>query len=246
MKNVKKRTFQLKRYKSLSSTNSELKSLVDHASPWLTIITDEQTNGRGRYQRKWISQPGKDLTFSTLFPLCEEIMPFMPNITQLAALAVVKSVETERIKAQIKWPNDIVVKGRKMCGILVEGVTIGCQQNVIVGIGLNVNSKSQVLENNDTTTMFEETGKVFDLYLLLERIITELQTLRDILIQRGISYFTPLLNYYCAYKNEQRTLTINSKTVQATILSVTPTGALSVSINGEIKEIISGEISFKK
>lgn len=245
MKNVKKRTFQLKRYETLSSTNTELKKVADRNAPWFTIMTDNQTKGRGRHQRSWISEKGKDLTFSTLFPVDAALQKYLPNITQIAALAVIKAIESVGVSAKIKWPNDILVHEKKICGILVEGISTGSEQKIIIGIGLNVNSKAHTLDSIDTTSLLNETGILLDLEMLLEKVVTELQALRDLLSQKGIHYFHPMLNYYLAYKNEQRTVIINAQALKATIVSVAKSGALQIMVDDTIKEITSGEISFK-
>ena len=107
------------------------------------LVTDDQTGGRGRLGRDWVSQPGKDLTFSVL--LRPALAPARAHLLSLAAaLAVAETLETiPGLEGQVgvKWPNDVLLGGRKVCGILVEGAMDSDRlQWAVAGIGLNVNS----------------------------------------------------------------------------------------------------------
>jgi BirA family transcriptional regulator, biotin operon repressor / biotin---[acetyl-CoA-carboxylase] ligase len=107
------------------------------------VVTDEQTGGRGRLGRGWVSQPGRDLTFSVL--LRPALAPARAHLLSLAAaLAVAETLETiPGLEGQvgIKWPNDVLLGDRKVCGILVEGSMDSDRLHwAVAGIGLNVNS----------------------------------------------------------------------------------------------------------
>lgn len=130
----KNNMFRVFTFDELPSTNDYLKH---HASEYLhsdVIWAKKQTNGRGRFTRQWIS--GEDLTCSILFRKSEYAH------TLLAPLAVVFALSTLGIETQIKWPNDILYKGKKCCGILVESIFEGNTFGYdIVGIGINVNNE---------------------------------------------------------------------------------------------------------
>lgn len=125
--------FQVFPFEELPSTNDYLKH---HASEYLhsdVIWAKRQTQGRGRFTRQWVS--GKDLTFSLLFRKNEY------THTLLAPLAVVFALSSLGIETQIKWPNDILYKGKKCCGILVESIFEGNTFGYdIVGIGINLSN----------------------------------------------------------------------------------------------------------
>jgi BirA family biotin operon repressor/biotin-[acetyl-CoA-carboxylase] ligase len=122
----------------------QIGSSNDRAAEWLAqgapsgsiVVADEQTKGRGRLGRVWYAPPGTALMFSYLFhPIPEELS----SVGMMGALAVCEAVEFFGVKAGIKWPNDVQVEGRKLCGVLPEaswqdGRLIG----VVLGIGLNV------------------------------------------------------------------------------------------------------------
>jgi len=113
------------------------------AAPGTVIVAEAQTAGRGRLKRSWLSPPGMGLYFTII--LRPELAPEqLPKITLAAGVAVCKAVETEHaLRPQIKWPNDLVLDGRKFGGILAETETMhnmspGQQPLVVVGVGLNL------------------------------------------------------------------------------------------------------------
>jgi BirA family biotin operon repressor/biotin-[acetyl-CoA-carboxylase] ligase len=127
------------------STNRVLRDLVGRGDPpaGATVVTDHQTRGRGRLDRVWRDESGKDLTFSVL--LRPSLAPGQAHLLSLAAaLAVAETAEAvvgQTAAVMVKWPNDVMVAGRKLCGILLEGSMDGDRLHwAIAGIGLNVNS----------------------------------------------------------------------------------------------------------
>jgi BirA family biotin operon repressor/biotin-[acetyl-CoA-carboxylase] ligase len=125
------------------STSAVLKEEAASSSTGTVVITDEQTEGRGRSGRAWISQAGKDLVFSVL--LRPAIPPEQAQLLSLAAAVataeVLDTLPGLRGRARVKWPNDVMLGGKKVCGILLESCVKGGQLYwVVAGIGLNVNS----------------------------------------------------------------------------------------------------------
>lgn len=125
------------------STNVLLKREASTCPAGKVMVTDEQTGGRGRLGRSWWSQAGKDITFSLL--LRPDIgLAQVPLLSLAAALAVAEALETLpglAGRVQVKWPNDVLVDGRKVCGVLPESSLMGERLDwVVVGVGLNVNS----------------------------------------------------------------------------------------------------------
>jgi len=125
------------------STNQALKQAASSSPAGALVVTDEQTGGRGRLGRTWVSQAAKDLTFSVL--LRPSIAPARAHLLSLAAaLAVAEVLETIpglEGRVGIKWPNDVLLGGKKVCGILLEGsMDVDRLHWAVAGIGLNVNS----------------------------------------------------------------------------------------------------------
>jgi BirA family transcriptional regulator, biotin operon repressor / biotin---[acetyl-CoA-carboxylase] ligase len=126
------------------STNALLKEMAAASPAGTVVVTDEQTGGRGRLGRGWVSQAGRDLTFSVL--VRPALAPARAHLLSLAAaIAVAETLEGLpglQAAVGIKWPNDVLLGDRKVCGILLEGaMDADSLQWAIMGIGLNVNSE---------------------------------------------------------------------------------------------------------
>jgi BirA family biotin operon repressor/biotin-[acetyl-CoA-carboxylase] ligase len=135
---------QLRCFDSLGSTNDEALVWAAQGAPDLSlVVADEQTAGRGRFGRKWYTPAGSALAFSLILRPTAAEAAFHSRAVGLAALAVAESLLTRSLPAQIKWPNDVLVDGRKIAGILLESIWIGAQVDFsIIGVGLNVQRAS--------------------------------------------------------------------------------------------------------
>ena len=127
-------------FDSIGSTNNEaLAWATSGAKDMSLVIADEQTAGRGRLDRKWFTPKGTALALSLILRPTADEKPHLTRIVGLAALAIADSLRTRRLVAQIKWPNDVLLNGRKVAGILVESVWSGEEIDcLVVGIGVNV------------------------------------------------------------------------------------------------------------
>lgn len=130
--------FRLLWRETVSSTNDELRVLAEQGmAEGLVLVAEEQTVGRGRRGAEWFSPKGESLAFSVLLRPSEPIA-FWPQLSLAAGLAVAEALEKSVPLAEIKWPNDVLIGGKKICGILVEAG----RDFVIVGIGINVNTEN--------------------------------------------------------------------------------------------------------
>jgi BirA family biotin operon repressor/biotin-[acetyl-CoA-carboxylase] ligase len=134
----------LRYFKTIGSTNDEALAWAAQGAPDLSlIIADEQTTGRGRSGRKWFTPPEAALAFSLILRPTAAEHSHPARITGLGALALTDALHTRGLAAQIKWPNDILVHGRKAGGILVEAVWTGDSLDALVlGMGVNVRAAS--------------------------------------------------------------------------------------------------------
>ena len=131
---------EIRYFPSLGSTNDEALAWAAQGAPDLSlVIADEQTAGRGRHGRKWFTPPGTALAFSLLMRPTPEEVPHLSRVVGMAALAVLEALQSHSIAGEIKWPNDVLVGGRKIAGILVElvwsGESVDC---AVIGVGLNI------------------------------------------------------------------------------------------------------------
>lgn len=132
-------------YQSIGSTNDEAGNWIEVGAPDLSlVIADEQTAGRGRSNRRWISAPGASLTFSLILRSPPFNAQFLSRLPGLGAVAVQNALHKKfSIPAQIKWPNDILIDQMKVCGVLVEVRWHGeSPEGIIIGIGINIAPES--------------------------------------------------------------------------------------------------------
>ena len=124
---------------NLDSTNTLLLNSKEFKTNGTVVLAEEQTAGKGRKNREWISSPGQNLTFSILL---RKVDGKKVNIINLgASLAVAQAIENlYQLKTSLKWPNDVLIGGKKISGILLESTSKGSElDRVVIGIGINVN-----------------------------------------------------------------------------------------------------------
>jgi len=141
------------------------------------VIADEQIAGRGRIKRAWLSPKGNIALSVILYPS----VVYLPSLIMLASLAVVHSIETVTgLKSQVKWPNDVLVNGKKVCGILLEsGVRGNIVDFAIIGIGINVNLRlsdfPEILAT--ATSLSNELGRDVSRLNVIQRLLVEIERL---------------------------------------------------------------------
>ena len=162
------------------STNSFLKDLSVNAAleNFTVVVTQKQTKGRGQQKNKWLSEPYKNLTFSVFTSLKDVKIIHKKYLNFAISLAIYRVLFDKNIpKISIKWPNDLMVANKKICGILIENTFFGDQiKSTIVGIGLNVNQEKFPNSLRNVTSLKLATLKETDLNLLLHEILAELKT----------------------------------------------------------------------
>lgn len=146
-----------------SSTNSYVRENLPSVGELNLVVARRQTAGRGQRGNRWESEPGKNLTFS--YCLRPRLLPSQHfRISEAAALAVTAALADYGIEAKVKWPNDIYVGERKICGILIENSIMGAMvTRSIVGTGLNVNQMEFVSDAPNPVSMAQLTGRKYDL-----------------------------------------------------------------------------------
>ena len=170
----------------VDSTNEYLKRMVNDgydSDEMLTVTAQFQTAGKGRRGRQWFSDPGTALMFSVLVKPKLAIND-CSMITLIMAMAVRQSLKDMNIETLIKWPNDIVLGDKKICGILTEALLES--ERIIVGVGINTNQESIPDELKESaTSILIETDDCIDHDSLLESIIYNFEKLLEKLFQNG-------------------------------------------------------------
>jgi len=179
----------------IGSTNTYLQQLAQERDlPHLfTVCTFRQTAGRGQRGNGWESEPDKNISFTTAFDTRELAAERLWQLSMLVALSVKETLCDYGLDATIKWPNDIYVGDKKICGILIENVIQGSAVRYsLAGVGVNVNQEVFVSNAPNPTSMRLLTGKDFDKKEVLSRIVDRM----DALWQQALDESNPLKERY--------------------------------------------------
>ncbi len=228
-------------YQQTGSTN-------DHAMAWLEegapvggsiVITDEQSHGRGRLGRGWYAPAGTALTFSYILRPPSNMLTY---VGMMGALVVCELVETFNVKAGIKWPNDVQIDGRKLCGVLPEACWRGAElRGAVLGIGMNVRVDFAGTEYEDTAISLETVSGSLDRLVLLEHLLERLD------------YWSLRLNSEALYEGWRSRLAMLGRRVSISRIdgqvegvaeAVDRNGALLIrSDSGTLHRMIAGDIA---
>jgi len=156
---------------STDSTNDELRRRLDRSGNLTIIAVEAQSAGRGQGDHRWHSAPGRNLTFSILLRhSCLKASDALA-VTSIIALGVRDYLRTKSIEPWIKWPNDIWVGEKKICGILVENsISAGMIDFSIVGVGLDLNQTEWPSELPNPVSLKELTGVEYDTHIELRQL----------------------------------------------------------------------------
>ncbi len=171
--------FKLQYYKQIDSTNDEAKRLIQKgAGQGTVVIADEQTKGRGKPGSSWYSPPGVAVYLSAIFKSDKDPID-LGLVTISAAKAVVEAIKKiSDLAASIKKPNDVLINGKKVCGILTERLASGY---LIIGLGVNINNeKSSFPEDLNATSLKAETGQDYILEDFIDELLSCLAYLSNI------------------------------------------------------------------
>jgi BirA family biotin operon repressor/biotin-[acetyl-CoA-carboxylase] ligase len=236
-------------FETIDSTNKKASDLADGGAPEGTLVLSEaQTGGRGRKGRTWYSPPEGGIYISLILrPLVSPAEA--PKFTLLTAVATAETViSLTRLNIHIKWPNDILINGKKLAGILTEMSTeMDAVNYIVVGLGLNVNTSAFPAEIRDiATSLLIETGESFPRVILIQEYLKRYEAYYGIYKKTG---FDPVINRWKDLSN------IIGKKVEVEVignrfigkaLDIDGDGALILKDNqGGIHRIISGDVALR-
>lgn len=236
-------------YDTVDSTNTRAKEFAEQGAPNGTlVVADRQTAGKGRRGRSWESPSGSGI-FMTIM-LRPEINPNHASmLTLVTALAVAKAVSdiTEE-KAQIKWPNDIVMNGKKVCGILTEmSAQFDYINHIVIGIGINVHNEEFPEEiTHMASSLLLECGKRFHRAYIIEKVLEYFETYYEMFLQT--EDLSGILNDYNALlvnMNAQVRVLDPKEPFEGKAMGITRNGELIVDTWESRKLVSSGEVSVR-
>ncbi|GAA0102398.1 biotin--[acetyl-CoA-carboxylase] ligase [Paraclostridium bifermentans] len=234
-------------FDSIDSTNNYAKSIANEATDGTVILSEEQVSGRGRLGKCWHSEKHEGIWMSII--LKPNILPMeAPFITLVAGASIVKALRNLGVEATIKWPNDIILNGKKTCGILTElSAEIERVNYIVVGIGINVKTINFPEEIGNIATSIQREGYEISRVDIVRNILSEFELKYNSYINENDKNSTldVCKNYSAIIGKEIYTIKNNVKE-QVTCIDINENGDLVVKDkNGKLKEIISGEVSIR-
>jgi BirA family biotin operon repressor/biotin-[acetyl-CoA-carboxylase] ligase len=240
---------EIRYYERTGSTNDDALKWINKGAPDKSLVTaDEQTAGRGRMQRHWVTRKGTSLAFSVIFrPDASDWVPFY---APLGALGMALALETlTSATPQIKWPNDVLLGGKKVCGILAEAAWEGDRLiGLVLGIGINIATSAVRLEDDflfPADSLQHSLGRTVDRVELLVEVLRQIFHWQNRL---GSTEFITQWNKRLAFRGEQ--VRINQPGMEAVtgeVLRIGQDGLLWIrQDNGKDIAVSAGDVSLRQ
>lgn len=211
------------RFDELDSTNAYAKRNCSLISDQTIIVAKTQTAGRGRMTRSWLSDAG-GLYFSIVLKPAQTA--HLPNLTQLMALSVCQILQKTGAPAQLKWPNDVLVGGKKICGILSEAVTSAKGfEALVLGVGINV-AQSDLSRAGQPAVSLKMLGVPADEENILQQVCAAFFARYEEVLQNGFSAIRT--NYLACFPYIGKEVEIRHgiKAARGTVQTISPDGEL--------------------
>jgi BirA family biotin operon repressor/biotin-[acetyl-CoA-carboxylase] ligase len=234
-------------FDTLGSTNTWAKEHASQLDPArLTCITaSEQTAGRGRMRRRWLSP--KDLNlYATLFFCVPKNTPCIVNCGQLLAFSCATVLQRLGFSPQIKWPNDLLLEGKKVAGVLAETASFLDRTGVILGVGVNVNMPQELLDAIDqpATSLARVSGRSWPLASVLDPLLAQFLQDKERLLHEGFPSFQRPLEALLAYRGQPIRCQDGAQVIQGVCRGIDAQGCLRVQLpSGALRSLTAGELT---
>lgn len=233
----------------VDSTNALAFELAMGGAPEGTcVIAETQNTGKGRLGRKWFSPAGKNLYLSVI------LRPTIPPsriypITFLSSLAACETIRTlTQIEPVLKWPNDVLVEGRKICGTLLELSTeADMVRFVIVGIGLNINMEEAEFDQEirtKATSLLLLGKKPFERAVVCGILLTNLERHYNVFQERGPEAICSMWEDRAAIKGKSLEINHMGQIYKGVAQGIDTDGGILLAVNGTVQKIIAGDVNF--
>lgn len=234
-------------FAALDSTNREARRRASELPSGSVLIADEQTAGRGRFGKQWVSPAGEGLWMTAL---CRpEPKAAVGLFTLMAGLAACKALRAETgLDIRIKWPNDLIANERKLCGILGEILTAGSQgSTVIFGIGVNVSQTAFAPELSQTaTSLYLQTGQLYDRSVLTAAVLNGLdEAYHDLVTRSRNKELIADCSALCATLGREVRVIRPDGEMTGKAHSIAADGALCVQTERGLIHVYAGEVSIR-
>ncbi|WNY26569.1 biotin--[acetyl-CoA-carboxylase] ligase [Methanolapillus ohkumae] len=236
-------------YDEAGSSNDIAKKLAPVVEEGTIIVVEQQTGGRGRLGRKWASPKG-GIWFSIILKP-KVALSAASRLTLTVGLSVTNTLIQYGIPARIKWPNDVLINGKKVCGILTEvEAEIDTIEFVIIGVGINANMSLKDIPEDlreNSTTLRDEIGKSIDRVDFLQKLLHEME---QQYIRFNTQPFGEILSDIVSLSDtvgRDVKVTMPNRIVEGKVVGISKSGALLLKKeDGEVEEIIAGRCIYSK
>ena len=236
-------------FDTIDSTNTKAKELArGNATEGAVVISEEQTAGKGRLGRKWVSPKSQGIWMSIILrPNIDTLNA--SKLTLIGAAAVYKALESLNINSSIKWPNDIILNGKKLCGILTEmSGELNQIEYVIMGIGINVNSTLAHMPEDIAsiaTSLKIEKSEDYPRAELCAKILNNFELLYEkFILDENLEEVLNISREHSAILGKEIEILNRGKLVKAVAVDISSDGLLVLKhADGTLETVISGEVS---
>lgn len=229
-------------FESISSTNSALiEASKKSAKSWTIYWTTNQTQGRGYAGNVWEAKVNENLAFSLLINSDLDYVDLV-GFNQWVSVVLCKYFLTLEEDVFVKWPNDIIIKNKKVCGVLIETYKSVNQLNIVVGVGVNVN-QNDFHALPKAGSLFTQTERKFEIKEILSDLLTAFQNEFHFIEKKQWNLISEMYNSHLFRKGIESKFKIGEEEISGIIENVNENGDLEVKFqNGEIKTFKTKEI----
>ena len=233
-------------FQSLDSTNNCAKTLANCEIPEGAVVYSEfQTEGHGRMGRPWTAAPGENLLFTVI--LRPNLEADRTNLlTFFAALSVAEAVESlTDLPVEVKWPNDILMRGKKICGVLSEASFKTEKLDfVLIGIGINVNQRDFPSELHLTATSLKrELGRKIDRVKLFQEVLCRLEKNYLEVKEGKLDHFLREWEKRCTMFNREVSVDQQGRMLKGLALGLAHDGGLVLEMDGKQITVVAGDVT---
>jgi BirA family transcriptional regulator, biotin operon repressor / biotin---[acetyl-CoA-carboxylase] ligase len=240
--------YRLIEFAELDSTNRHARDRLRELADGDVIQAAVQTAGRGRRERRWISHLPGNLCLSLVLKPAHAAPADLPlvNLSQLLALAVCRALDSHHAHATLKWPNDVLVKGRKIAGMLAETVVQGSEfLGLVLGLGVNLNLDAAALAAIDqpATSLAVETGRPVDVARFRDHVLDDFFQRRDEFLKSGFGLVREDYLARCAFLGQPVEIRQQGEVITGMAQTITLDGSLELAgADGVVRQITIGEM----
>jgi BirA family biotin operon repressor/biotin-[acetyl-CoA-carboxylase] ligase len=240
-------------FEVIDSTNTVAKRLAERGAPeGTTVIAEYQTAGRGRFNRKWHGEPGKNILLSLILrPRHKHITPLLTYLTSTCVADAIQEITGKTVEC--KWPNDLLINDRKFCGILLESSWRAAPRSslrresnvdfVVIGVGLNVNQETFPVGLRQAATSLKiECGREFDRASIIRNLLERLERSYLQSLKAGFNGILAGWKEKCRTLGKEISVEQSRRILKGKAIDVDPDGALIIEHHGRRLRVFAGDV----